>query len=93
MVAKADVLKAEGQIREAKGAHQQALDELETKKELYKRNPGNVAFREIEKLQVRVEGTAGRNRCRHRCNSQPNCGSRPSSRQKRPAPKPRWLRP
>jgi multidrug resistance efflux pump len=32
------------------------LDELETKQELYNRNPGNVPFREIEKLQVRAEG-------------------------------------
>src|SRR4051794_38921594 len=43
VVAKADVLKAEGQIQEAKSAYQQALDELETKQELYRRNPGNVA--------------------------------------------------
>jgi len=55
--AKADLQKAEAQIREAKATHQQALDELETKMELYKRNPGNVPFREIEKLKVRVEGT------------------------------------
>jgi multidrug resistance efflux pump len=56
-VAKADSLKAEAQIREAKATHQQALDELETKLELYKRNPGNVPFREIEKLKLRVEST------------------------------------
>jgi multidrug resistance efflux pump len=59
VVAQADIQKAEGQLREAKGSHQQALDELETKQELYKRNPGNVAFREIEKLEVRVESTQG----------------------------------
>jgi multidrug resistance efflux pump len=56
-VAKADIVKAEAQIREAKATHQQSLDELDTKLELYKRNPGNVAFREIEKLKLRVEGT------------------------------------
>jgi multidrug resistance efflux pump len=59
VVAQADVLKAEGQLREAKGSHQQALDELETKQELHKRNPGIVPLRDIEKLQVRVESTQG----------------------------------
>jgi multidrug resistance efflux pump len=58
-VAEADVLKAEGQLREARGARQQALDELETKMDLYKRNPGNVPFREIDKLKVRVDSTDG----------------------------------
>lgn len=57
--ANADVLKAEGQVQEAQGNLQQTLDELETKQELYRRNPGNVAFRDIEKLQVRVEQTRG----------------------------------
>ena len=42
-VAKIDVVKAEGQIQEAKSAYQQALDELETKQELFRRNPGVVA--------------------------------------------------
>jgi len=56
VVAKTDVLKAEGQIQEAKSLHQQTLDELETKRELQRRNPGNVAFREIERLEVRAQG-------------------------------------
>src|SRR3954463_991157 len=55
VVAKTDVAKAEGQIQEAKSQHQQTLDELETKRELQKRNPGNVAFREIERLEVRAQ--------------------------------------
>ena len=59
MVAGADLLKAEGQIQEAKSAHQQALDELETKQELQRRNPGIVAQRDIEKLQLVVEGRLG----------------------------------
>ena len=58
-VARADVLKAQGQIQEATSAHKQTLDELETKQELQRRNPGNVAFREIEKLEVRAEGQLG----------------------------------
>jgi hypothetical protein len=52
-------VKAEGQIQEAKSAHQQALDELETKQELQRRNPGIVAQRDIEKLSLSVEGRLG----------------------------------
>jgi len=59
VVARADVAKAEGQVVEAKSSHQQAVDELETKQELYRRNPGNVPFREIERLQERVRGLLG----------------------------------
>jgi multidrug resistance efflux pump len=59
VVAKTDVAKAAGQIEEAKSQHQQTLDELETKRELQKRNPGNVAFREIERLEVRAQGQLG----------------------------------
>jgi len=94
VLAQADIQKAEGQLREAKGSHQQALDELETKQELYKRNPGNVAFREIEKLEVRVDSP------QRRQSRPPKSGFRPSSRLKRPAPKPNaprrrstWRRP
>jgi multidrug resistance efflux pump len=59
VLAKSEIAKAEGQVSEAKGAHQQALDELETKQELHKRNPGIVALREIEKLEVRAQSTMG----------------------------------
>jgi multidrug resistance efflux pump len=58
-VARTDVVKADGQIQAATSARQQTLDELETKQELYRRNPGNVAFREIERLQVRAQGQVG----------------------------------
>jgi multidrug resistance efflux pump len=58
-VARADVKKSDGQIREAKSAHQQTIDELETKRELQRRNPGNVAFRDIERLEVQAEGRLG----------------------------------
>ena len=34
-------------------------DELDTKQELYKRNPGVVPFRDIEKLQVAVDANKG----------------------------------
>jgi multidrug resistance efflux pump len=59
VVAKIDIVKAEGQIQEAKSSHQQAVDELETKQELYRRNPGIVARRDIEKLEVLVAGRQG----------------------------------
>ena len=59
VVARADILKAEGQIQEAKSSHQQAVDELATKEELQRLNPGNVARREIERLQNLVEGRLG----------------------------------
>ena len=55
-VARADVAKAEGQLQQAQSAYQQTTDELETKQELYRRNPGNVPLRDIEKLQVRQQG-------------------------------------
>jgi multidrug resistance efflux pump len=58
-VARADVLKTEGQIQQAMSVHQQTLDELETKRELQRRNPGNVPFRDIERLEVRAEGQLG----------------------------------
>jgi multidrug resistance efflux pump len=57
--AQADVLKTEGQMQEAKSSLQQARDELEVKSELQRRNPGIVPQRDIEKLQVTVEGRQG----------------------------------
>jgi multidrug resistance efflux pump len=57
--AQADVLKAEGQVQEAKSALQQAQDELNVKSELQRRNPGIVPQRDIEKLQVVVDGRQG----------------------------------
>jgi multidrug resistance efflux pump len=59
VAARADVVAAEGKIQEARSAHQQALDELETKQELNRRNSGTVAAREIERLQTLVEGRQG----------------------------------
>lgn len=58
-VAQADIQKADGQLRQAQGELQQTQDELATKQELYKRNPGNVPFRDIERLEVRVESNRG----------------------------------
>ena len=58
-LARVDVAKAEGQLKEARSNHQQTIDELEAKQELYRRNPGNVPFREIERLQERAKGQLG----------------------------------
>jgi multidrug resistance efflux pump len=59
LAAQADIMKAEGQLEEAKGALKQAQDELDTKSELQKRNPGIVPQRDIEKLAVAVAGRQG----------------------------------
>src|SRR5258707_345534 len=56
LAAQADIQKAEGQLEEAKGALKQAQDELDTKSELQKRNPGIVPQRDIEKIAVAVAG-------------------------------------
>ena len=56
VVAQADVLAADAQIQQARSAHQQALDELQTKEELNRRSADIVARREIERLQNLVDG-------------------------------------
>jgi multidrug resistance efflux pump len=50
---------AEGRIQVANGAYQQALDELETRSELRRRNPDTVPQRQIEQLQVAVDARQG----------------------------------
>ena len=57
--AKVDLVAADGRIREAQSSYQQAVDELETKTELQRRDSGTVAKREIERLQLVVEGREG----------------------------------
>jgi multidrug resistance efflux pump len=59
VVARTDIVAADGKIQEANGSLRQALDELETKQELFRRNPGLVPRRDIEKLEVAVEGRKG----------------------------------
>jgi multidrug resistance efflux pump len=56
MMARADIAAAEAQIQQAKSGEQQALDELRTKRDLASRNPGNVAARDIEKLETALDG-------------------------------------
>lgn len=55
-VAKADILAYDGKIQEARSALQQALDELQTKRELRQRNENVVATRELERLENIVAG-------------------------------------
>jgi multidrug resistance efflux pump len=59
VTARTDVLAAEGKIQEARSAYQQAVDELDTKQELNRRNAAIVAVREIERLQNVVTGRQG----------------------------------
>ena len=59
VMAQADIAAADGQIQQAQGAYEQALDELNTKTELRRRNADVVAPREIERLQNLVEGRKG----------------------------------
>src|SRR4051794_27790562 len=54
--AEADIIKAEGQIQEAKSAYQQASDELDVKRELQRRNPVIAPQGDIKKLQVLLAG-------------------------------------
>jgi multidrug resistance efflux pump len=58
-VAKTDIQAAIGKVQDAESSLQQARDELETKEELNRRNPGNVAFREIERLRLAVQAREG----------------------------------
>src|SRR5215470_14498106 len=56
VAAKVDVAKAEAQVQQATSDLKQAKDELDVKSELQRRNPGIVPQRDIEKLQVLVDG-------------------------------------
>ena len=59
LMAQADITATEGQILKAQGAYEQALEELETKEELQRRNADVVAVREIERLRKLVETRNG----------------------------------
>jgi multidrug resistance efflux pump len=58
-MAKADLASSEGQIQQAQGAYNQAVDELETKETLQRRNAGVVSQREIERLRTLVDTRQG----------------------------------
>jgi multidrug resistance efflux pump len=54
--AKIDIVKAEAQLQQANSDYKQAKDELDVKSDLQRRNPGIVPQRDIDKLQVLVDG-------------------------------------
>jgi multidrug resistance efflux pump len=54
--AKVDIVRAEAQLQQANSDYKQAKDELDVKTDLQRRNPGIVPQRDIEKLQVLVDG-------------------------------------
>jgi multidrug resistance efflux pump len=58
-LAQTELEAAEGRIEVADGAYRQALDELETRSELRRRNPDTVPQRQIEQLQVAVDARQG----------------------------------
>jgi multidrug resistance efflux pump len=58
-VAQTELAAADGLIQQARGAYQQALDELATKQELLRRNAGTVSVREVERLQINADGRKG----------------------------------
>lgn len=58
-VARTEVAAADGMIAQAQGAYQQALDELDTKTELLRRNANVVSQREVERLRVAAVGREG----------------------------------
>jgi multidrug resistance efflux pump len=58
-VAQTELAAADGIIQQAQGAYQQALDELATKQELMRRNASTVSVREVERLQIAVDGRKG----------------------------------
>lgn len=58
-VAGAELASAEGSVEQAKGSLHQAQEELDTKLELQQRNSDVVPQREIDRLQITVEGRQG----------------------------------
>jgi multidrug resistance efflux pump len=59
LLARSELAGAEGQLVQAQGAYQQAVDELQTKQELNRRGADIVARREIEKLELAVKTRQG----------------------------------
>ena len=92
--AKVDVVKAEAQIQQANSDFKQAKDELDVKSDLQRRNPGIVPQRDIEKLQVLVDGRQAADRCRDRHQDNPRKSRyQHCCRRQRRARRPNWRRP
>jgi multidrug resistance efflux pump len=59
VAARSELQRVDGQLQEASSSLKQTIDELETKRELVRRNANVVAQREIERLEVMVSGREG----------------------------------
>lgn len=59
VAARSELQRVDGQLQEASSNLKQAVDELETKRELVRRNANVVAQREIDRLEVLVSGREG----------------------------------
>lgn len=58
-VAKAQRAEAEGRITQARGALQQAVDELQAREAVQRRSPGSVAERDVARIRVQVDTQQG----------------------------------
>ncbi len=59
VVAQSQLKEAEGRVVQARGALQQAIDELAARAEVQKRSPGSIAERDVERVQVQVDTQQG----------------------------------
>jgi multidrug resistance efflux pump len=91
--AKVELEAADGKIQEAQGAYQQAVEELETKRELQRRNASTVALREIERLENVVEADRAAFQQPSPTRSPSRLKFHRSCRHRKPAPRPRARRP
>jgi hypothetical protein len=89
VMARADIAAAGGQIQQAMSAHQQAVEELQTKEELQRRNPGVVAQREVDRLRNIVEAPRAESRQPMPPSWPPRLAFRRFCRPRRPAPRQR----
>jgi multidrug resistance efflux pump len=58
-VARAQLKEAEARIVQARGVYQQAIDEFETRRELFESNPDAVSRRDVDRARVRVDTEQG----------------------------------
>jgi multidrug resistance efflux pump len=59
VVAKSQLAEADGRIVQARGARQQAIDELAARSEVQRRSPGSVAERDVDRVRVQVDTQQG----------------------------------
>src|SRR6516162_2955348 len=93
VVAQADVVKADGQIKQATSARQQTLDELETKRELYRRNPETLHSVKSSGSKCAPKANWARSPRPPPPNKARKNGSPPSFLRKKGVPKPSWPKP